>query len=72
MTHTELQNKAYIIASSNSLCETLSYDEIQEISDEDLLSIAWEPFEHWSANALHDHIAQIADNIIEAFKENVT
>lgn len=65
---TELSNKAYRIASSNSLCETLDYDQIQDISDEDLVSIAWEPFQYWNANELHSHISQIADDIINNFK----
>lgn len=68
MNKNEIRNKAYVIASSNTLCATLTYDELQEVSDEDIVSIAWQPFENWSASDLHKHIVQIADDIIEAFK----
>jgi len=71
MTYEELQNKAYLIATGNSLCETLSYQETQDISDEDIMNIVWEPFENWTADDLHSHIAQIASNIIDAFKDEI-
>ncbi len=67
MTENEIRDQAYRIATGNSLCATLDYEQTQEISDDDLLSIAWEPFEMFSANDLHSHIAQIADDIIRTF-----
>jgi len=63
----EVRNAAYEIACSNSLTESITYDELQKISDEDLMAIAWEPFENWDASDLHCHIAQIARAIIDAF-----
>lgn len=65
----EIRDKAYLIATANSLCETLSYDQFQKVSDEDLMSIVWEPFENWDANKLYNHITQIADSVIYEFSE---
>lgn len=65
------RDAAYLVASSNSLCETLTYDQLQEIVDEDLMSVAWEPFENWNASDLHAHIAQIASNVYDAIERAV-
>ena len=71
MTEEELQAQAYIIASSNSLTEALSYNQLQEISDENLVALAWEPFERWTSDELYTHIEQIATDIINAFSGKV-
>ena len=64
----QLRDIAYGIGVENTLIESLSYDELQKISDEDLTALAWEPFEFFSADDLHCNINQIADSIIDAFK----
>ena len=67
-TFEEVRDTAYLIATSNTLTDCLNYDEFQDINDEALMKLAWEPLENWSSNLLINHIVQIADAIIDAFK----
>ena len=64
MTKNELRDIAYEIATGNSLCEIYNYEDFQDLSEEELLSVAWEPFEYWPADELASHVCQIAEEII--------
>lgn len=72
MNYDELRDKAYRIATANSTCETLSYEDFQNIPDVELEAIYWEPFEHWTAGETREHIDRMAQDIIDAFTSLVT
>lgn len=72
MDQNELRNTAYRIASSNSLCASLSTEQLETINDDDLMDLAWEPFENWAAGEMREHIDRMAQDIIDAFSSVVT
>ena len=61
---------AYNIATGNSLTKTLSKDEYDALTAEEVYELVWEPLEMLSPEALCEHIEQIAWNIIDSF-ENI-
>ena len=67
MNNKEIRDKAYEIATGNHLAEALNFQEFQDISEEDLMNILWEPLEYWTYDMVIEHISQIAENINDAF-----
>lgn len=66
MTKKELRDKAYIIATGNSMTKSFNYEEFQKCNTN---KHKWEPFEHWDKKEIKKHITQIAENIITNFEE---
>jgi hypothetical protein len=65
MTKQELENKAYLIATSNSMTKEFNYEDFQKCNIEDYV---WEPYEYWTNEQIISHIVSIADSVIEQFE----
>ena len=68
MTLEQLQEKAYYIATANTMTESFDYYEFQEINCTDY---AWEPLEDFDERSYTDLVTSIADAIIRDFKHLV-
>ena len=62
-----IQDRAYIYASSQVLTEQFPED-VHEWDAETIKAFceenAWEPFQYWDGNAIHDHILDIKGELI--------
>ena len=62
-----IQDRAYIYASSQVLTEQFP-DDVHNWDDEKINAYceehAWEPFQYWDGDAIHDHIQDIKSELI--------
>lgn len=69
MTEQELRNRAYLIATGNSLTEAFDAEEWEKITEEEVMAVMWEPLENWTFNNICEHVDQIASAIINDFMD---
>ena len=72
MTHEELRDRAYCIATGNMLTEILNYEEFYCLDDEEIELLAWEAIEFWSARDLRELVVSVADDVIMSFRDQVS
>lgn len=69
MTNTEIKNKSYLSATSIYLKQSLPYEHFKKLSNEELKTLAWEPFEDFEAFQLAYDIETSAHAIYLTFIE---
>lgn len=68
----EFRDKAYEIATGNCLVETFNKKQYDAMNEEEVFVYVWEPFENFSSGELCSQIEQIANDIINAYKELIS
>ena len=69
MTHEELADIAYRVSTSNHLTQAYNFKEFQNLSEDDISKVLWEPLEGWEISNVINHISQIAESFINQIEK---
>lgn len=72
MTEKQLKDISYQIATAHFTQEELGFKEYEELDEDGLMEIAWQPFEDYNPGEYGDLIEALADDIQDKFKQFVT